>query len=59
MKRYLLFAGDQYYPAGGWQDYKGRFNRISEALKAAANGTWSWWQVVDLKSDKIVEEGVR
>jgi hypothetical protein len=33
MGRYLLFAGDEYYPAGGWQDYKGRFNSFKEAAQ--------------------------
>lgn len=66
MKRYLLFAGDQYYPGGGWQDYKARFTTRVEALRAAAGGTrntdlvtgsWDWWQVVDIETGKIVEEG--
>lgn len=65
MGRYLLFAGDEYYPAGGWQDYKGRFDSVKEALKAAAGGTrnldfqgtWDWWQIVDLATGKMVAEG--
>ena len=66
MKRYLLFAGDTYYPGGGWQDYKGRFKSRTEALRAAAGGTrntdlvtgsWDWWQIVDQETGKIVEEG--
>jgi hypothetical protein len=64
MGRYLLFAGDEYYPSGGWQDYKGRFDSVKEALKAAASGTknldfqgtWDWWQIVDLATGKMVME---
>lgn len=26
MKRYLLFAGDDYYPLGGWEDFQGDFD---------------------------------
>jgi hypothetical protein len=26
MKRYLVFAGDDYYPAGGWGDFQGSFD---------------------------------
>lgn len=66
MKRFLLFAGDQYYPSGGWQDFKKSFDTVLEAVKAAAgntkdtdlrSGTWDWWQVVDLETGKMVDEG--
>jgi hypothetical protein len=33
--RYLLFAGDAYYPGGGWEDFKGRF---ATAEEGAAEG---------------------
>lgn len=33
IKRYVLFAYDNYYPVGGWNDYKDSFNEISEAKK--------------------------
>jgi len=33
MKRYLLFATDQYYPYGGWDDFKGHFDTREEAEK--------------------------
>jgi hypothetical protein len=68
MKRFLLFAGDQYYPSGGWQDFKKSFDTALEAVRAAAGSTkevdlktrsWEWWQVVDLKTGKMVEEGIR
>jgi hypothetical protein len=26
MKRYLMFQGDMYYPAGGWADLTGSFD---------------------------------
>ena len=47
MKRYLLFAGDKYYPYGGWEDFKGSFDLETSALVAAANEAADWWQVVD------------
>jgi hypothetical protein len=68
MKRFLLFAGDTYYPGGGWQDFKKSFDTVLEAVKAAAGNTkdtdlkdnfWDWWQVVDLQTGKMVEEGTR
>ena len=33
MKRYLLFAGHRFYPAGGFDDFYGDFNSVDEAKK--------------------------
>jgi hypothetical protein len=32
--KYYLFAGDQYYPLGGFEDFKGCFGSIDEARKS-------------------------
>jgi len=56
MQRYLLFGGDQYYPLGGWQDFKGAFDTKDQALKEAANWSWDWYQIVDGEKGEIVEE---
>jgi hypothetical protein len=37
MKRYLVFAYDQYYPAGGWGDFQAAFDSLDEA-KSCADG---------------------
>jgi hypothetical protein len=29
----MLFAGTNYYPSGGWEDFKGYFNSIEDAMK--------------------------
>lgn len=31
---YLLFAGDDYYPRGGAEDLKGRFDSVERAIEA-------------------------
>ncbi len=68
MRRFLLFMGDTYYPSGGWQDFKKSFDTMSEAVKAVSgatkdtdlgNSSWDWWQVVDLETGKMVDEGMR
>lgn len=46
MKRYLLFAGAIYYPAGGWDDFKGSFDTVLDALEAVKSHT-DWHHVVD------------
>ena len=50
MKRYLLFAGDDYYPKGGWRDFQDGFNTLEDALKGAANAKKDWWHVVDMQA---------
>ena len=41
MKRYVLFAGDDYYPSGGAHDYRGSFDTVEEA-KDAPTPAYSW-----------------
>jgi len=55
MERYVLFGGDQYYPLGGWQDFKGSFGSREAAVREAAGWGWDWWQVVDLMTGDIVD----
>lgn len=54
---FLVFAGNYYYPYGGWRDFTGSF----ETLEAAKNYTQSigadWVQIVCSESMKIVSEG--
>lgn len=55
---FLLFAYSNYYPSGGWRDYKGSFPSESEALQAAAcmHGVDQWHIVAN---GAIVREGAR
>lgn len=32
MKAYLVFLGENYYPCGGWEDFRGDFDSLEEAL---------------------------
>ena len=66
--RYILFAGDWYYPAPGWHDMqKASDSRDDLAAQGRdmvsgeeyTNGQHQWWHVVDLASGTIVEEGER
>lgn len=51
MKRYLLFAGDTYYPAGGWGDFVYQFADLEEAKLYASEklNRRKWWHIVDLE----------
>lgn len=51
MKKFLLFAGADYYADGGWNDFHGSFDTVAEAEAIAASlpedSSGSWWHVVD------------
>lgn len=34
VKRFVLFASDDYYPAGGWDDFRGSYDTADEARAA-------------------------
>jgi hypothetical protein len=58
MKRYLVFACEQYYPAGGWGDFVGAFETLIEAKKAEQRSEKKGYytHIVDLKTlDYVVE----
>jgi hypothetical protein len=57
MKRYLLFAGQYYYPGGGWADFIGSYDAVAEAEAEGAKRrmgprgveypVWDWFHVID------------
>ena len=59
---YALFAGDSYYPRGGWSDLVGVFDTVELAQEAYAKGwtfddvtgEFDWGHVVDLSSKQVV-----
>ena len=59
MKRYLLFAGDVYYPLGGMNDLFGDFDSMDEAVAKmqATNDDHDWWHVYDTVGREIVDSG--
>lgn len=55
MKRYIVFAGDNYYPRGGWKDKRGSFDQLDEAVNKAKeyyeeDRGYHWCHVVDLET---------
>ena len=53
---FILFAGDQHYPCGGWNDYRGMFSTLDEAIVAGkqrlANGC-DWAHVVNYSTRAV------
>lgn len=44
---YLLFAGDIYYPEGGWADFINYFNTPEDAAAHVDITSPDWWQIVN------------
>ena len=56
---YLLFAGYQYYPAGGWEDRRHMVASVDEAEQWFEATDYDWWHIVDLGRMKICGSGRR
>ena len=55
---FALFAGENFYPAGGWQDLVGVYHSVEDArqsLQAIEESSRQWWQIVDLDTALMVE----
>ena len=59
--RYLLFSGKDYYPLGGWKDFKGAFNELREAIYAEErqyvqplSPDGYWYHIVDSYTGETV-----
>lgn len=57
MKRYALFAGQEYACRGGWSDFCGSFDTADEAagrVRQFVAEDVDWFHVVDLESGVVV-----
>lgn len=63
MAKYLLFAGSDYNPNGGWGDYKGDFDSKFLALEHVVemfrnvHSHTDWFQVVDNNALEVILAG--
>lgn len=60
-KRYALFAGEAYYPSGGFHDYLASFDSIEDAKEdvptlyaRGGRGGIEWAHIADLLTGQIV-----
>lgn len=54
---YAVFAGNDYYPIGGWSDYRGAYEDAQAAVdiaEALVKGREEWAEVVDLIALTVV-----
>lgn len=60
IKPYIVLAGAIYYP-DRWDDFAGNAETLEEAraiaTKAVTEQYRGWWQIIDLRTMKVVEEG--
>ena len=54
MRRYLLFAGEHYYPGGGWLDFVGAYLSVYRAKAAKLPKDSEWAHVIDSKTGNEV-----
>lgn len=58
MKQFLVFAGDDYYPQGGWEDFRGMYDDFQSASERLDDlidqADVDWGHVVDLEAGVIV-----
>ena len=55
--KYLLFAGEDFYPEGGFDDFINTFDSIEDAkefVDANRGEDYKWAHIVDSKSFKIL-----
>lgn len=62
---YLLFAGDHYYPEGGWSDMRGIFLSIESAKEEfnkpryhdepEGDRMYDWGHIVDTRKMDVIE----
>lgn len=54
MKRYLLFCFDGYYPVGGWNDFRGSYDTLQEAVEKRS---FDYYHVIDSTTGTEVASG--
>ena len=60
LEKFALFAGQNYYPGGGWEDFVGMYESLEEAREAFYKSgkdsviPYEWGHVVDLENQVVV-----
>lgn len=62
MKKFLVFAFMDYYPYGGWNDFRDSFVTLDEAITyvktvVAKNEDFTNFQIVDIENKKTKQWG--
>jgi hypothetical protein len=61
-RRFCIFGGPDYYPRGGWHDFRASRDTLEEAVQAGEkllvnpSGDYNWWHVFDLQERRVVAQ---
>ena len=47
LERYLVFAYDRHYPAGGWGDFQGSFPDLESARACGEGAGYDYYEIID------------
>ena len=50
LKRYIVFSGPEYYPSGGWGDFRQSFDTLDEAKQWLDRYPADWKEIIDLEN---------
>lgn len=57
-KIFILFSGTTFYPNGGWDDFKGHFSTVEQAVnflnKEVDIYDREWFQIVNIETREVV-----
>jgi hypothetical protein len=58
--KFFLFCSTQYYPLGGWCDFKGSFYTVKDALLYLKMNIdeyeKEWYHIIDIETQEVVSE---
>jgi hypothetical protein len=55
MSRFMVFAGLNYYPSGGMNDFVSSHETLEDAITAVQKlRRADWWHIFDLQADETV-----
>ena len=61
-RRYCVFGGPDYYPLGGWHDFRASHDTLQGAVRAAEElstgdaASIDWWQIFDMDQRRVVAQ---
>lgn len=62
MNRYVIFAGSDYYPQGGFDDFVADFSKLSDAIKFVDEideideESAEWCHIVDMRKKEKIKQ---
>jgi hypothetical protein len=61
-RRFCIFGGHDYYPRGGWHDFRASRDALDDAVQAAEElstgdaTSIDWWQIFDMHERRVVAQ---